>query len=138
MEKKETLSVMVSIVQGQLNEVFRRLPEDWGQSNERDNEGNNGIEEKIDGGGGGDGGEGGYYQRVESGTHTIEADGEGQCNGAVDREIADAQHKAHRVEPAYAASSKQAQQEYLHSNTTLHVILFSHVGGIGVNFMYLV
>lgn len=74
MEKKEALSVMVSIVQGQLNEVYGWLSEDWRKGYKRDNEGNSGIEEKIDGGGGGDRRKGGYNKRVESSTHAVEAD----------------------------------------------------------------
>lgn len=62
MEKKEPLSVMVRIVRWELNEIFRRLSEYRGKSYDGDNEGNDGIEEKVDGRGGGDGREGGYDQ----------------------------------------------------------------------------
>lgn len=97
------------------------MSEDWPKSNNGDDEGNNGIEEKVDGRGGGDRGKGGYDQRVESGTDAIEADGEGQRNGAVDREVADAQHETYSVEPAYAAPCQKAQQEHLQSKPTLHI-----------------
>lgn len=94
----------------QKEQMGGRLADDREEGDGGDEKGKSGVEQEVDRARATDGID---YEGVEGSADAIEAGGEGESQRAVDREIANAQHEADCVEPADAASCKQAQEEYL-------------------------
>lgn len=86
----------------------RRLAEDGDECRRGGNEWENGIEEEVGGGGGAATSEGVGGKRVEGSANAVEADGKGECKGAVYGEISDAEDEAYCIEPADTAACQQA------------------------------